>query len=160
ARVDVFEADMANRLKPVDNKCEAGKLKAVCKQVCCGLGADRKVVIIGGLADFSRCDAKFPLTFAKLERATASTVNGGVFAIQPITGGFVSPVFSVVAPTVAPTTTYTSTTHTTTTTTSTLPCVSPKSLCSGQCVDPATDAQNCGSCGNSCPSGTPVCSGG
>lgn len=37
-------------------------------------------------------------------------------------------------------------------------CASPRVMCSSGCVDPRTDANNCGSCGNRCDSGT--CAGG
>lgn len=33
-------------------------------------------------------------------------------------------------------------------------------MCGGQCVDTATDAKNCGSCGNACPAADPTCSNG
>jgi hypothetical protein len=39
-------------------------------------------------------------------------------------------------------------------------CDSPLILCDGQCIDPATTSAHCGACGNVCPAGTPVCTGG
>jgi hypothetical protein len=52
------------------------------------------------------------------------------------------------------------TTPTTSSTTSTTPCPTGQTDCRGTCVDLMTDSNNCGGCGNICPSTTPSCVGG
>jgi hypothetical protein len=52
------------------------------------------------------------------------------------------------------------TTTTTPSTTSTTLCPTGQTDCAGTCVGLMTDSNNCGSCGNICPSTTPSCVGG
>jgi hypothetical protein len=96
AKVDAFATDVASELKPVTNKCEAGKIKAVAKKVCCELGLDAKAEAKGGTADLTKCRSTFAATFTKLQAKTKGgcATSGDAATIETEVDNFVDDVFT------------------------------------------------------------------
>lgn len=142
--VDSHRADLQSSLMvsgSTPSKCTAAKFGAAGNQGKCKLGCTAQAALRDlPLTDptvercLSICRAKFVAGFAGAERKADCRTTGDAGSIESQIDEFVAQVVDVVP--------------------AKNPCPSGQTLCSGACVDTSTDPNNCGFCGQLCPTGS------